>query len=39
MNRIALKRLADKLEGVGPYKKDGPIPDEALKMKSVAKSL
>jgi hypothetical protein len=32
INKTALIRLADKLEGIGPYKKDGPIPRERFNM-------
>jgi hypothetical protein len=33
-NRIALLRLADKLEGTGPYKEAGPVPTERFDMGS-----
>ena len=32
INRVALLRLADKLEGKGPYRKAGPIPPARFNM-------
>jgi len=34
MNIERLQRLADKLEGVGPYKDVGPVPDHKFYMGS-----
>jgi len=33
MNKVALLRLADKLEGIGPYAKIGPIPRKRFNMR------